>query len=339
MLKIYTPKMDTYCQVMRHNPMNTKHVRITQWACAYLLSHGYQLKNNVPEEVQITPWSYVVRFITSDGYIYLKHTPELIALEPLIIQMLQKQLHASVPQIIARNAELHCFLMKDAGRPLREVLKKQFDEPLFCKAVDQFTSLQLATANYIDALLGIGVPDWRLDKLPDLYKEFLEQKELLIADGLSEQEIKTLITLIPKVSHLCEQLDKYAIKQTIVQPDFNDNNTLIDEQLQFTTIDLGEIVISHPFFSLLNGLLQIKKHYGLTEEDEAYLRIKQVCFKKFTHPDALEQVLAIAEILWIVYWALSHYRLMLACGIEQIMAVQRGRICDSLKSLLIHCKA
>ncbi len=57
--------------------------------------------------------------------------------------------------------------------------------------------------------------------------------------------------LLPKASILCKKLSDYSIKQTIVQPDFNDNNTLIDNVSNITTIDLGEIVISHPFFSLL----------------------------------------------------------------------------------------
>ncbi len=142
---------------------------IIQWGCKYLSSHGYTLKSNLPENVQNTPWSYVVRFATSDGYIYLKHTPELLALEASIIQILHDQFHASVPEVIAHNAELNCFLMKDAGKSLREILKQQFDAALLCKAIDQFTSLQLAVADHVNVFLDIGVPDWRLDKLPDLY--------------------------------------------------------------------------------------------------------------------------------------------------------------------------
>ena len=102
------------------------------------------------------------------------------------------QFHASVPEVIAHNAELNCFLMKDAGRPLREILKKQFDAALLCKAIDQFTSIQLAVADHVNIFLDIGVPDWRLDKLPDLYKQLLSQKDILIADGLSEIEISEL---------------------------------------------------------------------------------------------------------------------------------------------------
>src|SRR5262249_6036518 len=96
------------------NEPNTGNVNlnkeIIQWGSKYLSSHGYTLKSNLPENVQNTPWSYVVRFSTSDGYIYLKHTPEQLALEASIIKTLRDLFHASVPKVIAHNAELNCFL-------------------------------------------------------------------------------------------------------------------------------------------------------------------------------------------------------------------------------------
>src|SRR5262249_35252237 len=113
---------------------------IIQWGCEYLLSQGCTLKNNLPEIVKNTPWSYIVRFATSNDYIYLKHTPELLALEATIIQILYNQFHMPVAEVIAHNTKLNCFLMKDAGKPLREILKNRFDMSLLCKAIDKFTT-------------------------------------------------------------------------------------------------------------------------------------------------------------------------------------------------------
>lgn len=323
-------------ELMANNENLNEH--IIQWGSNYLSSHGYTLKNNLPENVQNTPWSYIIRFATSQGYIYLKHTPKLLALEAVIIQILHDQFHASVPEIIAHNVELDCFLMKDAGQPLRKILKEQFNEALLCKAINQFTSVQLAVAEHVEVFLDIGVPDWRLNKLPDLYKEVLSEKDLLIAEGLSEIEISELKNLLPKVSHLCQKLSQYSIKQTLVQPDFNDNNTLIDEASQkITIIDLGEISISHPFFSLLNCLQQIKKHHALTDNDDIYLKIKETCFKNYMNFESQKHFLdafEIAEILWIVYGILCQYRLMVACGSEKIMSFQPRRLGNSFKELM-----
>lgn len=318
--------------------------KIIKWACQYLSSHGYTLKSKLPENVLSTPWSDVVRFAISDGTIYLKHTPALLALEAPVIQILHNQFHARVPIVIAHNTELNCFLMKDAGRPLREILKQQFDAALFCKAIDQFTSLQLATADHVDVFLDIGVPDWRFNKLPDLYKELLSQKEILIEDGLSEIEISELETLLPTVSNLCKKLSDYSIRQTIVQPDFNDNNTLIDDTSQdITIIDLGETVISHPFFSLVNCLHQIKKHHGLTVKDDMYQWIMDACLNNYMNLDSKKHLLdafGIAQTLWFIYWALANYRLRLACDPAKFMSFQmHGRLHDSLKNFMTVCIA
>jgi hypothetical protein len=285
-----------------------------------------------------TPWSSVMAIETESETFYLKHTPELIAAEAKIIQLLHDQFHAPVPIVIAENTELSCFLMKDAGRKLRDILKERFDTELLCKAIRQFTALQIELADHVDVFIDRGVPDWRLDKLPTLYKEALLQKDLLIADGLSEAELKNLETLLPRITHLCQKLSSYAIQQSIVQPDFNDNNTLIDEKSQaITIIDLGEIAISHPFFSLINCLHVIKKYHGLTETDDAYLKIKEACLQNYMAFESEKNVLEafeIAYLLWLVYGLLAYIRLMQACDIEKLMARQQGKLSEMLRELI-----
>ncbi len=93
--------------------MDSKKNDVIQWGLGYLRSHGYTLKSNHHEDIQIRPWSYVIRYDTSDGFIYLKQTPKLIALEATILTILRDQFHAPVPNVIAYNSELDCFLMKD----------------------------------------------------------------------------------------------------------------------------------------------------------------------------------------------------------------------------------
>ncbi len=295
---------------------NSNHQAI-QWACSCLSSHGYELKNDSPEMVQDAPWSYVIRFITSSGYIYLKQTPPGLALEASIIQVLRDQFHASVPSVIAHNSELSCFLMKDAGRTLRSILKQNFDEALLCKAIDQFTSLQIEVAKNVDVFFDLGVPDWRLDKFPELYQQLFVQKDVLIADGLSEAEVTQLEQLTSTLHDLCKKLSNYSIKPTLVQPDFNDNNTLFDDISQkITIIDLGEIVISHPFFSLLNCVHVIKKHHGLTEQDDRYFRIRDACLQNFMKTESknrLLEALEIARLLSPIYGVFAGYRMIRAC--------------------------
>ena len=314
------------------------------WAINALKDYGYLIQQAIPEEIQSTPWSEVCRFETDRGFVYLKMVPPALALEAKITTLLHDQFHAAVPEVIANNTELNCFLMKDAGRPLRNLLKKQFDTALLCKAINQFTSIQLAVADHVNIFLDFSVPDWRLDKLPDLYKQLLSKKDILIADGLLEIEISELERWLPTVSDLCKKLSGYSIKQTLVQCDFHDNNILVNGMLQdITFIDLGEIVISHPFFSLIGCLRQAKLHHALTEEGRAYLQLMDACLKNYMTFEPKKYLLdafAIAQTLWLVYEALAQHRLMLACDKVRFMSFQRhGKLSDRLKEFMTACIA
>ena len=316
---------------------------IIQWGLDYLSSHGYTLKSNQPEDVQIRPWSYVIRYSTSKGFVYLKQTPKLISLEAAITKILYDQFDAPVSEVIASNSKLDCFLMKDAGNSLRPILKKQFDAKLLCKAVDAYTAMQISVSNGVDTFFNIGVPDYRLDKLPDLYKNLILKKDFLIADGLTEKEIDELKYLIPTIFEVCKKLSEYNIPETLVQPDFHDNNTLIDDASQkITIIDLGEIVISHAFFSLINYLYQIKKHHGITEKDSVYKNIQEACFKNFRQFESEENFLnafELAHILRPIFDALAHYRLIEACDETELKSFYgTGKICSQLKELIMVCR-
>lgn len=314
---------------------------VIKWAIHYLLSNGYEFSELEPDTIQDTPWSYVARFITSSDHIYLKYTPKLLGLEVDVIHVLSHEFQAPVPEVIVHQPSLHCFLMKDAGVTLRSILKRDFDTDLVCKAVNQFAATQLKVADKLNGLMDIGVPDWRLDKLPDLYQQLLLNKECLLEDGLSANEIQQLQTLFTKVNDLCEKLSSYAIKQSIVQPDFNDNNTLVDESShKMTMIDLGELSISHPFFSLHNFLLQMKKHHRLTENDARYLKIKDAYLLSYMHCGSekdLREAFFMTQLLFPVYCALSDGRLLNACDKTSLRSSFPGqaRPGRSLKGFLV----
>ena len=314
------------------------HKEVNEWACTTLLAHGYIFKTMQSEEVQKTPWSCVERFITDQGLIYLKQTPSLLALEAPITQVLYTQFQSPVPEVIAYNSQLNSFLMKDAGSSLRALLKRNFDVTLLCKAIETFTALQITVVDHIDIFLELGVPDWRLDRFTDLYRKLLAQKDLLKADGVTEREFDELELLQSKLICLCKQLSSYSIPSTLVQPDFHDNNTLINPASQkITLIDLGEVVIAHPFFSLINCLYQAKKHHGLTDKDDAYQALIDASLKSyecFCYREDLLEGLNIARILWFVYDVLAQYRLMNACGKEVILSRQPGKLKASLQGLI-----
>lgn len=83
--------------------------------------------------------------------------------------------------------------------------------------------------------------------------------------GLLQQK-----SMLPIVQQF-ELLGQYAIPQTIVQTDFHTNNILIHSKTKtLTFIDLGEVIITNPLFSLHGFLRQAITHHNIKEQDKIY---------------------------------------------------------------------
>lgn len=303
------------------------HSNIIKWAADSLKTKDYSLQSTPTVEVE-TPWSNVIRFSTSKGDIYLKQMPPSISLEPQIIQLLGEQFHASVPTIIDINIDLHCFLMKDAGQVLRRYLKNKFQPDLLCRAIMEFTTIQRATESQLDSFLALGVPDWRLDTFPKLYNDVLAQEEFLKADGMTDKELQLLHDLGFQISEQCKLLSKCGIQETLVQTDFHSNNILFDSHTQkITFIDLGETVITHPFFSLHTFLRQTIIHHGVKELDQIYYQLQEACFKNWMEfsRNRLLEGFKLAKNLWPIYSALGAYRLMSGVDLQAFKSYYADR--------------
>lgn len=316
--------------------------QIIEWATGYLCAKGYTVHHS--KIILQTPWSEIVRFSTSKGDIYLKQVPTAIASEPMILKVLADQFKAHVPLVIAINKELHCFLMHDGGQNLREHLKAEFQPNLLCEAITRYTAIQRSTENHVQIFFGLGVPDWRLDKLSFLYDQVINQVALLKSDGLTDKEIQVLHDLGPRFSEQCELLSQYRIPETIAIYDFNTNNVLINPKTnQMNFIDWGESVITHPFFSLHTYLHQATLHHSVKESDPIYSKLQEVCIENWLELARKEQIIEafdLAKQFWPIYSIFSIYRLINIIGLEafnRFYANRPHRIRNFFKDYIQSC--
>ena len=323
----------------KRQPFMDNSARITQWALASLAAIDFEIAGAM-EVVQQTPWSRVTRILTTSGYIYLKTTTNGLALEPVIMHMLDSQQHAPVPQVIALNKNLNCFLMRDCGQPLRKVLSQNFKPQILVQALTKYTHLQSAAVMQVRAFLRLGLPDWRLKQLPNIYNQLLQREAFLRNDGLTATEIKALHRASHKFSILCTQLSEFEIPETLDHCDFHDNNILINSTAGvLTIIDWGETVITQPFFSVLTYLNNLQRYYQVKEEDDVYIALREVCLHSWLEiaPKAkLLEAFKFAQKLWPVYAALGFYRLTMNSRIEEFASDPRnyGRITRHLRNFL-----
>ena len=312
---------------------------IREWAENYLLLNGYTISSPAID-VRTTPWSQVMRFKTSKGTIYLKQIPEALSLEPTIMQILHDQFHAQVPIVLATSKEFSCFLMTSHGIPLRDFFKEGFQPDLLATGLKIYTFIQDKTSKHLDSFFTLGVPDWRLDKLPSLYKTFInENADLLTEDGITPDELSRLNKLYPVCASLCERLANYQIPQTLDHCDFHDNNILIEPHTNtMTIIDWGESVITHPFFSAITCLQNVVSHYAIKETDAIYLQLRNTCFEPWLAlqpSNHLIEVFSLTKQLWPLYTTFSEYRLRVGTNSEAFQLLHRqGRLTRGLRAFI-----
>lgn len=296
-------------------------IDLFKWGTDSLVSDGYSIEYP-PEILLSTPWSTIIRFSTSLGRFFLKHTPPslFLSLEPQIISILSKQFPTKVPTVIACNNNLHCFLMRDAGESLRQYLKAEFKVELLSQAIQQYAVIQRSTENDIESFLKLGVPNWQLDKLPILYNDMVSQTDFLKSEGITDRDIQILGDLSSAFSEQCRLLSNYGIPEALGRHDFHDNNILIDPKTKkMTFIDLGESVIVHPFFPLYTCLRQTNIHHGIKETDQLYQTLQDACFENWsdlmTKKDFLEAFILVKQ-LWPIFSVLSCYEHMMCVDLK-----------------------
>jgi len=283
-----------------------------EWAIRALNTNGYQTNTTVPETILHTAWSTIYRFNTDKGFFFLKKVPASLSIEARVIDVLYNEFNAPVPRIIANNDELHCFLMKDAGVPLCDYFKDNFQADILINTMREYTQLQIMTAEKVNLFLNIGVPDWRLTNIPRLYEKLITEEALLMDGGITVDELQKLKELKPKLIAICEKLILYNIPDTFGHADLHDKNILIDANTHQTTlIDLGEVVITHPFFSLQNCLHRTTEHFSLS--DLEYRQLQIACFQPWLALETeknLIEILSLIQQCWSIHAVLGEYRLV-----------------------------
>lgn len=306
---------------------------IVVWAKKSLTHLGYTILAE-PQKVRSMPWSEVAMLQTNRGKIYLKITAELFSQEAELLHFLDSVGIQCIPKVIAINNEKRCFLMEDGGETLRDKLKISYELSLSSQALNTYANLQIKCIPYAPQLLGMGIHDWRIEKLPELYTHFISQEAMLKKDGLTDQDLRNLKNFYPTFVSLCAELASFNIPETLEHGDFQDNNILIQHN-KIMLHDFGDATITNPFFSLASFLYSAKRHHGVDQGDLRYT----VLYDSYMMPwqisitsENLRAAFNIAKKLGRFVFALSFARIKSCKGIEAFPQYN-GYIAEALKML------
>lgn len=331
------PEHTTFELTMNREEMKE---RALQWALEYLVAHS-ELKIVRHEKIVETSYSMVHKITTTQQIVYLKQIPESLSLESKTLTYLNQHGCHNIPALIAENKILNCFLMTSCGDDtLRHLFQEKVDLNILNAGIHNYTNIQRISECEVPQLLALGIPDWRLEQFPSLYYQLIKQEELLMSDGLSEEELIQLNNSHRICINLCEALSQFRLPETINHCDFHENNMLLNKKTgEISIIDWGETVISHPFFSLNGCLWNMTYFYQIKQTDKIYRDLQLQCIAPWLDlydGNHLLKALNSANQLNGIFAALSYQR-MYSATMAQTRTVQQehpGSIAGCLRSFL-----
>ncbi len=239
------------------------------WIQQSLAASGCTLTGPI-EQFHIRIWSTLMRCTTDAGLAYFKAC--VPATEPRLTVFLRGIQPENMPDLIAFDLEQGWMLMRDAGPMLRAYLKTPADLRMIEPALARFAGLQIAVSAHPEQFLSMGALDRRLDRLPGMFADTLSEPEILRLgenDGITKEQHRQLLAILPRYTEMCQQLQTYRVPQTLHHDDFHDGNIFISGapgQYRFVFSDWGESCVAHPFFSIMLCLRSAGSRAGFPDE-------------------------------------------------------------------------
>jgi Phosphotransferase enzyme family len=271
------------------------------WIDNELYRQGIKRTGSI-KQPHIRHWSTVLQIPTSIGNIYFKAVIPELAYESALTQTLSDWYPQCMPQILAIAREDGWLLMSDGGMRLREILKTEDDIQHWQVILPIYAELQKKSAQHLNELLSLGVPDRRLAVLPFLYQKLLNNHEVLATNkpsGLSLFECQRLQDTVDLFTSLCKQLAAFGVPETLYHGDLHDGNVFIRDG-HYMFFDWGDSSISHPLFTIQNTYASLKRRFGLEKNSPWFERLRDCYLESWAEyqiREKLEVAFEIAEQL------------------------------------------
>jgi hypothetical protein len=229
------------------------------------------------EQPHVREWSTVLRVPSAAGTLWFKAVSPVHGFEPGLTALLARLRPSRVPEVVAVDADRAWMLMADGGTRFRDLPAAAAD---WERVLPGYAELQIAVTPLADELLGLGVPDRRLDKLP-------AQLQGLVGDH------PELGACLPEAERLVEELTAHGIPATIQHDDLHDGQVFVRDG-QYRIFDWGDSCVSHPFHTLTVTLRAAAWALGLEPGGVEILRMRDAYLEPFGPSEELAPIANVA---------------------------------------------
>lgn len=234
------------------------------------------------EQPHVRWWSTVLRVPTAEGDLFFKAVAPVHRFEAALTARLAELQPRRVTEVVDVDVERGWFLMRDAGRRLRELVETRDDLHHWERLLPEYAQLQLEVAPHADELLALGVPDERLAVLPNLFRELLATRP----PGLTDDERARAIETIPRFKEMCLELEEDGLSETIQHDDLHDGQVFVRDG-RYLVFDWGDSCVSHPFHSLTVTLRSVAWRLDLEPGGPELRRLRDLYLEPFGRPAGL----------------------------------------------------
>lgn len=194
------------------------------------------------------------------------------------------------------------LLLADAGTALIELGNPP---EVWLETLPRYAELQRGEAMCADEHLAHGVPDLRVDLLPERYEAFLAG-EL----PLDRASLDALRRCAPRFFELCAELATRGVPPSIQHDDLHHANLYV-RGTERRVLDWGDASIAHPFFSLGETFRFLEGVNGFAPDDPWFARLRDAYLEPWGRVDVetFDLALQVGAVAQAIAWLRQRERL------------------------------
>lgn len=177
-----------------------------------------------PRRITQNPWSLIARITSADGVFYLKYVRGAFRQEPGLTQTLHRLAPAHVPDLIASDDTLACWIVRDAGDGFAPAMEPDFGLPVLDALLTDHAALQRATLADAKPWLTLGAKDVRPACFSRFLEDILHARSDLALDQVPHDITDALRAARPKLAELAQGLAALSPPETITHMDLRLTN-------------------------------------------------------------------------------------------------------------------